>query len=292
MSEPSLSPYVQSRPLAMRRVEIGAITLHHERHIGFAASLHAHAGVQILLPVAGRMRLAAEGQDHALGPEGAALVFAGVRHAVMPLEGELEFLAIDAPADWLEGALASLRASPVPRPPVLFAKDAGFWAVGRLLAGELAAQRPGGAEILAAGLGQLGIFFARALVPGDAAAPASAQDPLVMQAVDRILRDFPEELTVDALARAAALSPRHFERRFKELVGLTPKKFLIDVRLGAAREMLANTDTPVAEVGYAVGFGTPSHFTETFLRVLGQTPSAFRRAARGGGPDAGASPPA
>ncbi|MDT0322404.1 helix-turn-helix domain-containing protein [Streptomyces sp. DSM 44918] len=85
-------------------------------------------------------------------------------------------------------------------------------------------------------------------------------------------------LTVEDLARRAAMSPRTFYRRLQEATGTTPLRWLLDQRLSRARELLESTDLPIERVGELSGLGTANNLRHHFLRQLGVSPGAYRRA--------------
>ncbi|MFC3079784.1 GlxA family transcriptional regulator [Phenylobacterium terrae] len=87
-------------------------------------------------------------------------------------------------------------------------------------------------------------------------------------------------LTVEAMAEAAAMSPRHFARAFQAETGLTPAKALERLRLEVARERVEASAEPIEQVAAAAGFGDPERMRRAFLRAFGQPPQALRRAAR------------
>jgi transcriptional regulator GlxA family with amidase domain len=89
-----------------------------------------------------------------------------------------------------------------------------------------------------------------------------------------------EPLSVERLADAAAMSPRHFARAFHAETGLTPAKAVERLRLEAARLRVETTAEPIDRVAEAVGFGDPERMRRAFLRAFGQPPQAIRRAAR------------
>ena len=64
------------------------------------------------------------------------------------------------------------------------------------------------------------------------------------------------DLSVEALAARAYMSPRHFARAFRGRVGVTPARYVERVRLEAARRHLEDTAEPIAAVAAACGFGT------------------------------------
>jgi transcriptional regulator GlxA family with amidase domain len=85
------------------------------------------------------------------------------------------------------------------------------------------------------------------------------------------------DLSVEALAALAHMSPRHFARTFRVEVGLTPARYVERLRLEAARRRLEEGDEPVAGVAAACGFGTAETMRRVFLRALGIGPSEYRR---------------
>lgn len=86
--------------------------------------------------------------------------------------------------------------------------------------------------------------------------------------------------SLDALARAAGLSPYHFHRVFKAVVGVTPKAYAGQRRAARAAKALRAADTVTAAI-YDAGFNPSSRFYETATTRLGMTPSAFRAGGRG-----------
>jgi AraC-like DNA-binding protein len=86
---------------------------------------------------------------------------------------------------------------------------------------------------------------------------------------------FAEPLSLDRVAREAGMSPFHFSRVFRELVGMPPHRYLLRIRLLRAAQRLRAGDG-VTETCLATGFNNLSHFIRTFHRVLGVPPSRFR----------------
>jgi len=93
------------------------------------------------------------------------------------------------------------------------------------------------------------------------------------------------DLSVPALARRAAMSPRHFARVFAREVGATPARWIEGVRLEAARRRMEEGRDGVAAVAAACGLGTREALRRSFRRRLGVAPREYRqRFASGGGP--------
>ncbi len=89
------------------------------------------------------------------------------------------------------------------------------------------------------------------------------------------------DLSVEALAERAHLSPRQFARVFAEETGRTPAKAVEQLRLEAARVRVEeNLSESLEEIAMAVGFADPERMRRAFIRVLGQPPQGLRRTAR------------
>lgn len=87
-------------------------------------------------------------------------------------------------------------------------------------------------------------------------------------------------IKIDALAEMVHLSTSQFERRFRQLFKITPTKHIQNVRLSAACHRLASSHETVATIAAEVGFYDQSHFSRVFLRVMGRSPSAYRKQGR------------
>ena len=83
-------------------------------------------------------------------------------------------------------------------------------------------------------------------------------------------------LSIDALADRVAMSPRNFARLFAHEVGTTPGRYLLRLRVEAARRLLEQTDRGLTEIARASGFGGPDVMRRAFLRVLGTAPASYR----------------
>jgi transcriptional regulator GlxA family with amidase domain len=85
------------------------------------------------------------------------------------------------------------------------------------------------------------------------------------------------DLSVDMLARRAAMSPRNFARLFKREIGKTPGMHLEDLRLEAARRLLESTSASLEEVAKFSGFKSAEVLRRVFARRLVTTPGQYRK---------------
>lgn len=89
-----------------------------------------------------------------------------------------------------------------------------------------------------------------------------------------------EPITLAGLADRAAMSVRTFTRHFRVQTGQSPAQWLLQQRLGFARELLEETDLPLDHVAHRAGLGTAAHLRSQFQRKLGESPSTYRRTFR------------
>lgn len=83
-------------------------------------------------------------------------------------------------------------------------------------------------------------------------------------------------LSVEALARRTAMSPRNFARVFVRELGITPARYIERLRLEAARHYLERTENSMEEIASACGFGSAEPMRRAFHRSLGITPGRYR----------------
>jgi AraC-like DNA-binding protein len=98
----------------------------------------------------------------------------------------------------------------------------------------------------------------------------------MLRARDTMDRAYAQPLDVPALARVAHVSPAHFSRQFRATFGETPHRYLQRRRVERAMELLRETERPVTEICFDVGFASLGTFSRTFHAVVGESPSRYR----------------
>jgi AraC-like DNA-binding protein len=96
------------------------------------------------------------------------------------------------------------------------------------------------------------------------------------RARDLMDREYAQPLDVDAIARAALMSPAHFSRKFRAAYGETPYAYLMTRRIEKAQALLRRGDMTVTEVCMEVGCTSLGSFSARFTELVGETPTAYR----------------
>ena len=105
----------------------------------------------------------------------------------------------------------------------------------------------------------------------------------VRRAEEYIEANWDQPITIEALAVVANASARSIFHSFRACRGFSPMKFVKQVRLRHAREMLSNpaSGATVTRVAFACGFGNLGHLSNDYQQVFGETPSATLNRAKG-----------
>jgi AraC-like DNA-binding protein len=156
------------------------------------------------------------------------------------------------------------------------------------LMAEVEAARDGdGEELEEVGLRFAGAVLAAETGEGDTVRPPGPREiGRVWDAVRRIEEGAGDiagaSLSVGRLARQAGMSPYHFLRTFRAVVGMTPHQYVLRTRMQRAAVAIRRTDEPISSLALDAGFADLSTFNRRFRRVMGASPTEYRRAARSG----------
>ena len=165
-------------------------------------------------------------------------------------------------------------------------RDAQLASLMRLMAAEVRQGSPHGA-LYATSLSLALAAYLCEHHAGGARAPARERGTLTPVQKSRVLdlveSRLAENLTLDDLAAAAGWVSRfHFLRLFKNTLGVTPHRFVLNRRLEAACQLL-QTALPLADIALAAGFSSQSHLCTAMRRTLGLTPGQWRLSERASG---------
>ncbi|QWT21576.1 GlxA family transcriptional regulator [Bacillus sp. NP157] len=106
----------------------------------------------------------------------------------------------------------------------------------------------------------------------------NAKSDRVQMALAYAKENLGNDLSVEALAEAARLSPRQFSRVFRDETGQSPAKAVERLRVEAARMMMETSRHPIEVIARETGFGDRERMRQAFLRAFGQSPQSIQRA--------------
>ena len=110
--------------------------------------------------------------------------------------------------------------------------------------------------------------------------PRTSDDGAIPRLLDELRGELDADLDVAQMASRALMSPRTFARRFREVTGTTPARWLARQRIEYAQQLLESTELDIELVAARSGLGSGATLRDRFRRELGTTPTAYRRTFR------------
>jgi len=98
----------------------------------------------------------------------------------------------------------------------------------------------------------------------------------VQKALDTIEARIQGPPSLTELASLTELSRTYFSRVFKETTGMRLRDYLMEVRINKAKDLLDDINLEIKQIAYEVGFNYPDHFSRTFKRKTGVSPTDWR----------------
>jgi len=111
--------------------------------------------------------------------------------------------------------------------------------------------------------------------------PSRHQDEDVIQIQLWLNQNFNKSFSLSEIAQKFGMSTRNFNRRFKAATGKTPLRYLQELRISSARDLLKNSNLSIAETAERVGYQDVAHFSELYKEITHATPSHYRKTVRG-----------
>lgn len=91
-----------------------------------------------------------------------------------------------------------------------------------------------------------------------------------------IENNFRSRTSTTDIAKSINLSESRFRVLFAAVYGVSPHKYLTDVRISAAKEMLWDSEIPLSQIAEKCGFGSQQYFNDTFKKAVGISPGKYR----------------
>lgn len=169
------------------------------------------------------------------------------------------------PLHWRPGALTGVVAERFQRTIDLFRRSQRPGAEGRLAA-----------TAASASLQEFLVWTAYASIQTKSARDDSQSEQALMRLVRILDTEFEKDWTIPELASEVGLSQNYLAHRFRERMGITIQKYLLNRRIETAGHLLTTTRMTVKEIGAAVGLPDPQYFNKQFRRMAGKSPMATR----------------
>lgn len=102
-------------------------------------------------------------------------------------------------------------------------------------------------------------------------------DRKLLQVSEYINAHLDQEIKLADLAAVAGVSQFHFSRLFKQSMGISPHKYLLQQRVEQAKQLLKNSKLAITEIALQCGFNSQSHLGKSFREFTGVTPCSYRK---------------
>jgi AraC-like DNA-binding protein len=109
---------------------------------------------------------------------------------------------------------------------------------------------------------------------------STSASPAIKRAQRFIVDHLADDISLGDVAREVNLSAPYFCKHFRESAGISFVEYLTRVRAERARELLMNPELRISEAAYLAGFQSVSQFNRVFRRIVGESPSNWRRKQR------------
>ncbi len=156
--------------------------------------------------------------------------------------------------------------------PVLVGGDSSLWLAARMYR-EFSERDAFSALVLESITTELLIAASRQ----DMRRPERKPPPWLERVKEFLRESFSEPPTLDELARTAGVHPTHLTRVFRQFERCTVGDYTREARIKYARQRMLSSNEPLVEIALAAGFADQTHFTRSFKRITGMTPTEFRR---------------
>lgn len=257
---------------------------------------HAHTLCEIMYVNEGALSLNVEGQDVRVGRKQFIWLDATVFHHLLRFDAsmglcsimniEYQYELLDRRSPTTRGMYESSEAfrymldHPVPYLVLTDADDAIYGLIKQiiLLADSAHAQAERLCSFLCA---QVDLLLARRRLLSLETASAPIHNQYVAAALDLIGECCTEPVTIQQMADKLHIHPTHLHRLFKEHMGMTLGDYIHHVRIKKAQELLVNTKETLLDISTCVGIGSQQYFVQLFKRIVGMSPTEYRRKYQG-----------
>jgi AraC-like DNA-binding protein len=250
-------------------------------HLSEQANRHSHAHHQIIFGLNGHAEFEISGNTGFVQKGIGCIVPSNHSHSFFGNK-ENRILILDIteklPLLELETAFVSNTLSPLLDSPKYFQYDQAMSTLVDTLTDELDAMVNDEAAPNIIGQCLLHCLYHRLSSEINIEEVTNSRDRIDLSRIKRfIYGNLSEKIHTADLARLCNLSESHFYQKFRETIGVSPYQYVIDERINAACSMLKNTDKPIIEICFTLGFSSQSAFTNLFRKKIGTSPTNYRQ---------------
>ena len=132
-------------------------------------------------------------------------------------------------------------------------------------------------EMLAVKLEELHLWMARACNTKDGKEKPSSYSQTFSEIIFHMERHFAEDISLKTLSDIAHMEKIYFLKKFKAEVGTTPLSYLRKLRINQSKKLLLNSEFNITQIASAVGFQSVHHFSNVFKKLVGMSPSEYKK---------------
>ncbi|WP_336787889.1 helix-turn-helix transcriptional regulator [Paenibacillus sp. MMO-177] len=121
------------------------------------------------------------------------------------------------------------------------------------------------------------VLFQRYQAVSAHAAGSRNDQTIIQDVLKEIHARFYSQLTVHELASKHFVSESNLRKKFTEIIGVSPKQYMINLRMEEAKRLLRQTDKAIESISSEVGFTSSSRFYDFFVKAVGMTPYEWRK---------------
>ena len=107
------------------------------------------------------------------------------------------------------------------------------------------------------------------------------QGDIIQQCINYMKENMDKKLTLEDFAHEVHYSPSYFGQLFLKRTGHSPLNYFNQLKIQKACQLLDFTNMKIKEISYQLGFYDQYHFSKTFIKIMGESPSLYRKKKKG-----------
>ncbi|WNJ97964.1 AraC family transcriptional regulator [Vibrio ruber] len=235
---------------------------------------HAHFYTQIVVCLNGMTEFEISGYGNRVGPGQGCIVHAGANHAFGGIVESADIMVLNLPFPTTETPIMMQRLNDLSNSGCYFCLDEPFKNLIRILGQEMSTA-PEDYQLSQACHDTLVSILPRHIT---GYAPHVKESRFDMDIIDHYIeRNIGRPITVAQLAGSVFLGESQFHSLFKATTGVTPYQYVLNKRVQMAKRFIEQGGYTLGQVADITGFSGQSSFSHAFIRLVGVSPSAYKK---------------